>query len=67
MAACAETEEARAAAAKMEADLEGLSGAYTQLESHSFTLEAQLRDARAAAPPSAHGGMLCLHCPPRES
>ena len=65
--ACAEAEEARAAAAKMEADLEGLSGAYTQLESHSFTLEAQLRDARAAAPPSAHDGMLCLCCPPWDS
>lgn len=36
-------QEARAAAAKLDADLEGLSGAYNSLEQHSFTLEARLR------------------------
>lgn len=42
-------EEARAAAAKLEADLEGLSGAYNSLETHSFTLEARLRQLESSA------------------
>ncbi len=42
-------EEARAAAAKLEADLEGLSGAYNSLEMHSFTLEARLRQLESSA------------------
>ncbi len=41
-------EEARAAAAKLEADLEGLSGAYNSLETHSFTLEARVRQLESS-------------------
>ena len=33
----------------MEADLEGLSGAYNSLETHSFALEARLRQLESAA------------------
>lgn len=41
-------EEARGAAAKLEADLEGLSGAYNSLETHSFALEARVRQLESS-------------------
>jgi predicted nucleic acid-binding Zn-ribbon protein len=49
-AARAETESARVAAAKAEADMEDLAGAFQGLESHAVQLEAELRDARSQAP-----------------
>ena len=42
-AARQQAEDARAAVAKSEADLEDLSGAYNTLEAHAFKLEGQLR------------------------
>lgn len=50
-------EDARAAAAKLEADLEGLSGAYNSLETHSFTLEARLRQLESSAGSLQQGAM----------
>ena len=40
-----EAAEARAAAARLEADLEGLSSAYSHLEAHAFALEKRAREA----------------------
>ena len=45
-AARQQAEDARAAVAKSEADLEDLSGAYNTLEAHAFKLEGQLREQR---------------------
>lgn len=55
-------QEARAAAAKLDADLEGLSGAYNSLEQHSFTLEARLRTLEEQ---SATGQLLPISGPCR--
>ena len=43
-AAQQQAEDAQAAVAKSEADLEDLSGAYNTLEAHAFKLEGQLRE-----------------------
>jgi chromosome segregation ATPase len=43
-AAQKQAEDAQAAVAKSEADLEDLSGAYNTLEAHAFKLEGQLRE-----------------------
>ncbi|KAK9814747.1 hypothetical protein WJX72_010794 [[Myrmecia] bisecta] len=55
----AEADEAHAAAQKHETDLEDLSGAYNNLEAHSFQLEAQVRELqqqlRSAGSPAATG------------
>ena len=49
-----DAEEAQAAASKYESDLEALSSAYTDLESHAHQLEAQLRASEGTSP--AAGG-----------
>ena len=41
--------EARAAAARLEADLEGLSSAYSSLEAHAFALERGMGEHEAEA------------------
>jgi len=72
-AARQQAEDARAAVAKSEADLEDLSGAYNTLEAHAFKLEGQLRlqQTGACCPcstawtetchPSASHPDLCCH------
>ena len=49
-----DAEEAQAAASKYERDLEALSSAYTDLESHAHQMEAQLRASEGTS--SAAGG-----------
>ena len=44
--------EAAAAAAKSQADLEDVSAAYNDLESHAFKLESDLRSTQQAGPAS---------------
>ena len=56
-------EEARGAAAKLEADLEGLSGAYNSLETHSFALEARLRQLEYSDVPKGAAGDSAAEAP----
>jgi len=56
LSAQGEAAEARAAAARLEADLEGLSSAYSHLEAHAFALEKRAREAEL----SGYSGGACL-------
>ena len=51
-------EEARARAARLEADLTGLSGAYNALEAHASALEDRLRDLEPSSEGPAAPGAL---------
>ena len=57
--------QAQAAAAKLEADMEGLGNAYNMLETHSHDLEARLQEleSRGRCPAIAHPFLACVSYP----